>query len=54
MGDIDKTKEQLVGELEDMRQRVARLEVADTERKQAEEDRKKAQTYLQVWSSKNP
>ena len=47
-------KEQLVSELEDMRQRVARLEVADTERKRAEEDRKKAQTYLQSGLARTP
>lgn len=34
----DKTKEQLVNELASMRQRIAELEAAETERKRAEED----------------
>ncbi|MGA9348957.1 MAG: PAS domain S-box protein, partial [Anaerolineae bacterium] len=37
MKDQGKTKEQLISELADLRQRVAELEVADTERKRAEE-----------------
>jgi PAS domain S-box-containing protein len=37
MKDIDKTKEQLIGELVEMRQRLAKLEALDTELKQAEE-----------------
>ena len=37
MKDKDKTKEQLLGELEDMRQRITELEASDAKRKQAEE-----------------
>ncbi len=37
MKDIDKTREQLINELVEMRQRIAELEALDTERKQAEE-----------------
>ena len=37
MEDRDKAKEQLINELVEMRQRIAELEAADTERKQAEE-----------------
>ena len=37
MQDIDKSREQLINELVKMRQRVAKLEVADTERKQTGE-----------------
>ena len=42
MKDRDKTKEQLFNELEELRQRVAELEAVDTERKWAEEGRRKA------------
>lgn len=41
MKDIDKTKEQLIDELGEMRQRLAKLEVLDTKRKQAEEKLRK-------------
>jgi signal transduction histidine kinase len=41
MGDIDKTREQLIDELVKMRQRIAELEALDTERKQAEEELRK-------------
>jgi len=41
MKDIDKTREQLIDELVEMRQRVARLEALDTERQQAEEKLRK-------------
>ena len=37
MKDQDKTKEQLINELVELRQRVTKLEAADTERKRAEE-----------------
>ena len=37
MKDEDKTKKQLINELAEMRQRVAQLQAADTECKQAEE-----------------
>ncbi len=37
MKDKDKTKEQLVNELEDMRQRVAELEASEIQRKRAQE-----------------
>jgi PAS domain S-box-containing protein len=37
MKDRDKSKEQLAGELEELRQRVAELEAAETERERAEE-----------------
>jgi hypothetical protein len=35
--DQDKTREQLINELIELRQRVAELEAADTERRRAEE-----------------
>jgi signal transduction histidine kinase len=38
MGDIDKTREQLIDELVKVRQRIAELEALDTKRKQAEEE----------------
>jgi signal transduction histidine kinase len=38
MGDIDKTREQLIDELAEARQRIAELEALDTKRKQAEEE----------------
>jgi len=41
MKDIDKTKEQLIDELGEMRQRLVKLEALDTERKQAEEKLRK-------------
>ncbi len=37
-GNQDKTKEQLINELKKLRQRIAGLEVSETERKQAEEE----------------
>jgi len=37
MRDIDKTKEQLIGELAEMRQRVTELDASETERKQTQE-----------------
>ena len=37
MRDIDKTKEQLINELTEMRQRIIELKTPETERKQAEE-----------------
>ena len=50
----DKTKEQLTEELEELRQRIAELEASETERNQGEEDRKKAQTYLQSGLARTP
>ncbi|MBC8249887.1 MAG: GAF domain-containing protein, partial [Anaerolineales bacterium] len=41
MKDGDKTKEQLINELVEMRQRVARLEASETERKRAEEEQER-------------
>ena len=37
MRDEPKTKEQLINELAELRQRIAELEAAETERKRAEE-----------------
>jgi hypothetical protein len=50
----DKTKELPIDELVELRQRIAQLEKAQTERKQGEEDRKKAQTYLQSGLARTP
>ena len=50
----DKTKKLPVDELIELRQRIAQLEKAQTERKQGEEDRKKAQTYLQSGLARTP
>jgi hypothetical protein len=50
----DKTKKLPVDELVELRQRIAQLEKAQTERKQGEEDRKKAQTYLQTGLARTP
>jgi len=46
MKDEDKTKEQLLNELMEMRQRVAELETADTERKRAEKEIKRRNREL--------
>jgi PAS domain S-box-containing protein len=52
MKDQDKTKDQLINELDEMRQRVAELETMEGERKQVEEklqeERNKAQRYLDI------
>ncbi len=52
MKDGQKTKEQLIDELAQMRRRIAKLEKSETERKQAEDElrqeRNKAQKYLDV------
>ncbi len=53
MRDQDKTKEQLLNELAEMRQRVSQLQAADTERKRAEEalresEREKALIFSSV------
>ncbi len=37
MNDEDKTKEQLIGELVESRERIVELEQSETERRQAEE-----------------
>ena len=47
MKDERKTKAQLVDELVEMRQRVAELEAADTERKRAEEELRKHREHLE-------
>ncbi len=47
MQDDHRTKEQFVGELAELRQRVAELEAVDTERKQAEEALRQSLTELQ-------
>ncbi len=44
----DKTKEQLISELAGLRQRIAELEVADTERKQIEEALKESEEKLRT------
>ena len=46
MKDEDKTKEQLINELVELRQRVAELETAETERKPVEEVREEVQVAL--------
>ena len=46
MRDIDKTKEQLISELVQVRQRIIELELADIEHKGAEEELRKAQEEL--------
>jgi PAS domain S-box-containing protein len=55
MKDEDKTKEQLIRELVEMRQQVAELEAADSERKRAEEELKelleKIKRAKQEWES---
>jgi prefoldin subunit 5 len=38
MRDTDKTKEQLISELAEIRQRVAELEASETERQRVEEE----------------
>ncbi len=43
MGDVDKTKEQLISELVVLRQRVTEVETLETERKRAEEEIRKLQ-----------
>ena len=48
MRDIDKTKEQLVSELAEMRQRIIELEVPEIERKRAEEVLRQAQNELEM------
>jgi PAS domain S-box-containing protein len=48
MKDQDKTKEQLISELADLRQRVAELEAADTERKRAEEALRESEEDLRA------
>jgi PAS domain S-box-containing protein len=48
MKDQDKTKEQLTSELADLRQRVAELEAADTERKRAEEALRESEEDLRA------
>ena len=47
LGDEDKTKEQLINELVEMRQRVAELEAVDTERKRAEREVEERRLYLE-------
>ena len=46
MRDIDKTKEQLVNELEEMRQRCDELEASETERRQMEEQIRRQNDFL--------
>jgi len=48
--DKDKTKEQLISELGKMRQRVAKLEVADTDRKRAEAEKSEMEQKAQLTS----
>jgi PAS domain S-box-containing protein len=48
MEDQHKTKEQLINELAEMRQRVAELEAADTERKRAEEALRESEEDLKA------
>lgn len=46
MKDDDKTKEELIDELVELRQEIARLETSENERKQVEEEKVSARTYL--------
>ena len=48
MKDQDKTKEQLINELVEMRQRIAELEIADTKHKQAEEAQRESEELLRA------
>jgi len=48
MKDKSKTKEQLVAELAQMRQRIAELEAAETERRQAEREIEERRMYLEA------
>jgi two-component system, cell cycle sensor histidine kinase and response regulator CckA len=48
MTDGDKTREQLISELADLRHRVGELEALEVERKQAEEEIRKRQEYLEA------
>ncbi len=48
MKDSDKTKEQLINELEEMRQGITKLEASEAERKQAEEKLREAQEQLRI------
>ena len=47
MKDEDKTKEQVMNELAEMRQRVAELEVVDTERKRVEQELQESERQLE-------
>ena len=53
MKDQEKTKKQLIGELEDLRQKVAELQALQTERKKTDEELKKTQVLLKS-SIENP
>jgi len=46
MKDKDKTKEQLINELAELRQRIAELEASETERKRAEEALQESERWL--------
>ncbi|GAH85533.1 unnamed protein product, partial [marine sediment metagenome] len=48
MRDADKTKEQLLREMEEIRQRLAEKETSETERKQAEEAAREAETLREL------
>jgi signal transduction histidine kinase len=50
MKDKDKTKEQLINELEEMRQGITKLEVSEAERKKAETERIKLEQKAQLSS----
>jgi PAS domain S-box-containing protein len=51
MKDEDKTKRQLISELEELRQRIARLDVSETERKQADESLQASHRFLEIANS---
>jgi signal transduction histidine kinase len=53
MRDIDKTKNQLIRELEETRQRLAELETPENERKQAEEKVREAETLRELDKLRN-
>jgi len=46
MGDIDKTKEQLINELTELRQRVARLEASEVELRRVAEALRESESSL--------
>ena len=54
MKDEDKTKEQLITELAEMRQRIAELEKSDVERKRVEESLKEFETRLMDFADQSP
>ena len=54
MKDRDKTKEQLINELEEMRQRITKLEASEAERKHSEEDLEKERQEFKLIIDTSP